>query len=106
RLGRLRLHIPAERYGDVGRKGHIEIAGGESKNARRAVLDDLELDAIEVGLALLPVVRVLHELDRFAAPVFDELEGTCADRLRAHVALGDVAWIDRRITRREQQRER
>src|SRR4029453_2559604 len=55
RLGRLRLHIPPERNGDVGRKGYVEIPGGEGEDTGRTVLDDLELDAVEVRLTLLPV---------------------------------------------------
>jgi hypothetical protein len=82
------------------------IAGREGENARRAVFDDLELDPVEIRPPLLPVVRVLHQLDRLATLVFDELERPGSDRLGAHVALRHVARINGGVARREQQRKR
>ena len=67
----------------------------ERQQARRAILDDLEIDRVEIGTSLLPVILVLHQLDRLAAPELDELEWTGTDRLGPHVALGGVAGVDR-----------
>ena len=75
RLRRLGLDVLEQRDRDVGAERHVELAGHERQDARRAVLDHLPVDAVEVGLALLPVVGVAHELDRVAALELDELEG-------------------------------
>src|ERR1700730_5399418 len=46
-------------------------------------------------LALFPVIEVSCDLDRLVWLEFHEFERTGADRMRAHVARGHVARIDR-----------
>ena len=105
-LRRLRLDVLEQRDRHVGRERHVELAGHERQDAGRAVLDHLPVDAVEIGLALLPVVRVAHELHRLAALELDELERPRADRIGAHVLGRDVAGIDRGVARGEQRDER
>ncbi len=54
------------------------------------------------GQPLLPVIRVLGQLDTLVRLVFDKLERSGADRVLAHLRRRDVARIDRRVARREQ----
>src|SRR5215471_3362076 len=61
----------------------------------RDVLDDLILDAVEVGPALLPVVRVSRDFDRLVRLEFDKFERAGADGIGAHIARADMAGIDR-----------
>ena len=63
-FGACDVDVLEQRHGDVGDERHVELAGHEGQHARRAVVDDLPLDAVEIGLALLPVVGIAHELDR------------------------------------------
>src|SRR5262249_51595142 len=76
-------------------KGHIEIAGREGEDRRRAVWDDRVLDAIKIGQTGLPVVRIAAHLNALVALEFDELEGPGSDWRAAHILRGDVARIDR-----------
>src|SRR5215472_16948133 len=76
-----------KKYGEV-------ISTLPATNARD-VLDDLILDAVEVGPALLPVVRVSRDFDRLVRPEFDKFERAGADGIGAHVARADMAGIDR-----------
>ena len=62
--------------------------------ARRLVVDEAHHDAVEIGQTLAPVVRVLVETHQLAAPPFDELERSGADRL-VGVGVGlDVALAE------------
>ena len=61
---------------------------------------------VEIGLALLEVVRVTDELDDFLLLEFAELEGTGADRLGAHLRRRHVAGIDGAVARGEQDQQR
>ena len=95
-----------QRHGQVERERHVELAGDEGQHAGRAVGDDAPLDGIDVGLPLAPIVGVAHELDRLVALELDELEGTGADRLGAHLGGRHVAGIDRVVAGGEQRDER
>ena len=106
RVRLLRLHVLQQRDRDLGREGHVELAGDEAEDRGRAVRDDRVLDAVEIGQALLPVVRILHELDRLVLLQLDELERPGADRIGALLRRGDVAGIDRRVARREHREQR
>ena len=106
RLRRLGFHVLHQRRGNVGRKRQVEIAGGEGKDAGGAVLDDLDVDAVEIGPALLEVIRIADQADRIAALEFDEFERPGSDRAGAHHILRHVAGVDRRISGSEQQQER
>ena len=106
RVRRLRLDVLEQRDRHFGRERHVELAGDEAEDRGRAVRDDGEFDAVEMRQALLEVVRVLRELDRFVGLELDELERAGADRLGAHVARRDVAGIDRRIAGGEQRQQR
>ena len=88
------------------RKGHVELAGDKGEDRRRAVRNDREVDAVEIGQPRLPVIRVADQLDVLVGLVFDELEGAGADRMLAHLGRGDVAGIDRRLAGGEQQQKR
>ena len=61
--------------------GQVELAGDKAEDRRRAVGDDRVFDAVEIGPALLPVIRVAHELDQFIRLEFDEFERAGADRM-------------------------
>ena len=56
--------------------------------------------------ALLEVVGILRELDRFVGLELDEFERAGADRLGAHLARRDVAGVDRRVAGGEQRQQR
>ena len=56
--------------------------------------------------ALLEVVGVLGELDRFVGLELDEFERAGADRLGAHLGRRDVAGIDGRVAGGEQRQQR
>src|SRR6202022_1069291 len=56
----------------------------------------------EVGSVRFPIIRVARHLDRLVGLVLDEFEWPGADRMAAHLASRNVAWINRRIARREQ----
>jgi len=59
-------HFPGE--------GEIEAVGDEAQDRRRWVADDVEVVAVEVGLVLLPVVRVAHQPDVLELAELGELE--------------------------------
>ena len=65
-----------------------------------------DFDAVEIGLALLPVVRVAHQLACSLLLELGELERPGADRLGAHLGGRDVAGIDRAVARGEQHQQR
>jgi hypothetical protein len=54
------------------------------------------LDAIEIGPAGFPVLRVPGDSDPLVRPEFDEFERAGANRMRAHLARQDVTGVDRR----------
>src|SRR5262249_12107027 len=64
----------------------VVFAGDEGQKARRDVLDDRVFDAVEIGPARLPVVRVAGHGDRLVRLEIDEFERAGADRMFAHVA--------------------
>ena len=67
------------------RGDHAQLPGAEPGDAGRALFDDLEDEALEVRLALLPVVRVLHQDDLAAGgPVLQHV-GTGADRVAQEI---------------------
>src|SRR5205085_6027597 len=66
------------------------------------ILDDLVLDAVEIGPILLPVVGVARDLDGLVGLELDELERTGADRPAPHLRGRHMAGIDRREARGEQ----
>ena len=105
-LGHLALDVGQQGDRHLPREGDVELARHEAQHRRRAVGHDGVLDAVEIGPALLPVVGVLGELDALVLLELDELEGTGADRLGAHLRRRDVAGIDRRVARGEQGGER
>ena len=94
-------HVLHQCHRHVADEGHVEVAGDECQDTCRAVRHDLPLDAVEIGLALVPVARIACERDRLIALELDELEGAGADRLHAHVARRDVAGKDWRQSRRQ-----
>ena len=102
----LRLDVLDQRRRHLGRKGHVDLAGDEGEHRGRAIADDRVFDAVEIRQALLPIVRILRELDRFVLLELDELERTGADRMRAHLRRRDVARIHRRIAGREHRQQR
>ena len=106
RVGRLRLHVLQQRDRDLGREGDVELAGDEAEDRGRAVRHDRVFDAVEIGQALLPVVRVLRQLDRLVLLQLDELERPGADRIGALRRRRDVAGIDRRVAGREHREDR
>ena len=59
-------------------------------------------DAVEIGPARLPVIRVARHRDVFVRLELDEFERAGADRMAAHLARRHVAGIDRRLARGEQ----
>ena len=91
-------HLPGE--------GDVEAARDEAQHRGRAVGHDGELDAVEIGPALPPVVGVPRDLDALVLLEFDELEGAGADRLGAHLRRRHVAGIDRREAGGEQRQDR
>ena len=106
RVRRLRFDVLQQRDRHLGREGHVELAGDEGEDRGRAVRDDGEFDAVEIGQALLPVVGVAGQLDQFVGLELHEFERAGADRMGAHVAGRDVAGIDRRVAGGEQRQQR
>ena len=106
RVRRLRLDVLEQRDRHFGRECHVELAGDEGEKCGRAVRDDGELDAVEIRQALLEVVGIARQLDRFVGLELDELERPGADRVGAHLGRRDVAGIDRRIAGGEQRKQR
>jgi hypothetical protein len=68
----------------------------KGQERRRRVLDDRVLDAVEIGQARLPVIRVLRDLDALVRLELDELERAGADRVLPHLCRRHVARVDRR----------
>ena len=99
RLRRLALQVLQQR--DRG-EDEIELAGGEGQEPRRRIGDDRILDAVEIGPARLPVIRVTGHPDVLVRLVLDEFERAGADRVLAHLRRRDMARIDRRLARGEQ----
>src|SRR5262249_36093922 len=75
-FGSLRANIIEQRGSHFTRKGHVEPPRDEGKNRRRAVGHNSEFDAVQIGQALLPILRIARELDRLVLLHLDELEGT------------------------------
>src|SRR5690606_24674447 len=80
--------------------GPVGLTGLEHGTGRTSgVTATLQLDAVELGLARIPVVVELLIEDDVARPVLDHLEGAGADRIEvvraltcllAHVVLEEV----------------
>src|SRR6266545_422871 len=83
-------------------ESHVELSRNEPQNRRREIAYDRIFDAIEIGPALLPVIRVSRHRDALIGLVFAEFERAGADRMAAHMACRHVARIDRREPRSEQ----
>src|SRR5260370_38238418 len=98
----LRLDVLEKRDRHFGRECHIELPGDKTENRGRPVGYDGELDTVEMGKALLPIIRVPGELDRFVGLELDELERAGADRFGAHVSRRNMAGVDRWLNRSEQ----
>ena len=86
RLRLLALDVLQQRDGHLVGKGHVELAGDKGQQRRRAVRDDRPFDAVEIGPARLPVIRVAGQPDQLVRLVRDEFERPGADRMLAHVA--------------------
>jgi hypothetical protein len=82
-----RRHFPAE--------GEIKSAGDEAQDGGRGIADNVEVDAVEIGLVLFPVVGIAHQPDVLELAELRELERSGADRPRPHLRRRDVAGIDR-----------
>ena len=106
RVRQLALDVLEQRRRDLPREGDVEAPGDEAQHRRAAVGHDRPFDAVEVGLALLPVVRVPRDLEALVRLELDELEGSGADRPGAHLRRRDVAGVHRRIARGEQREQR
>jgi hypothetical protein len=72
---------------------------------RRTSSNNLVFDAIKIRPVFLPVVWIPLDDDVFVRLEFDELEGTCANRMLTHVAGRDVARIDGRVSGSEQREQ-
>ena len=106
RVGHLALDVAHRLHRDLVGKAHVELAGDKSERLGRAVRNDGPLDAVEIGPAGLPVIRVLGEPDIIVRLELDEFERARADRMRAHIARRHVAGVNRRHAGREQHQER
>jgi len=84
RLRRLVLEVLQQR--DCHAEDLIETAGGEPQDAGRQARDDRPVDAIEVGPARFPVLRVPGDSDPLVWPEFNEFERASANWMGAHVA--------------------
>ena len=65
RLRHLALQVLQERDSEAVRPDHVELPGNKCQYGRRHVFDDRELDAVEIGQARLPVIRVAGQLYGF-----------------------------------------
>src|SRR6202011_4336407 len=83
RLRRLALDILQQRYRHAGDR--VELPGNEAQYSRRDTWYYRILDAVEIGSAVLPVIRISGYPDQFIGFEFDEFEGAGADRSSAHV---------------------
>ena len=106
RRRQLGLDVLQQRDRHFPREGDVEAARHEAQNRRAAVGHDGVVDAVEIRLALLPVVGVARDLDAFVLLELDELEGSGADRLGAHLRRRHVAGVHRRVARGEQRGQR
>ena len=95
RVGRLAFDVAHRLHRDLVGKGHVELAGDKGERLGRAVRDDGPLDTVEIGPARLPVIRVLRKSYVIVRLELDEFEWARADRMRAHVARGHVARVNR-----------
>ena len=86
----------------------VHGAGQNCVGQRRHVGDQVELQPVDVGLALFVEVRVLLEHDHRARLVGDELERPASDRLRVEVVAGldQLLRHDRRAGKRHVGQER
>ena len=100
------LDVLQERNRHLGRERHVELARDESKDRGRAVRDDGELYTVEMRQALLEVILVAHQLDRFIGFELDEFERTGADRVAAHLTRRHMAGIDWREAVSEKHQKR
>ncbi len=91
--------------GPLLRHDYVEAAGLEGSDPRPALFDHDEPDPVEVGSTLDEVVGVAHHLDQFTGTVLFELERPGPDAPGAQLGRRNVSWIDRRVSRREQQQE-
>ena len=87
----VRILAQPHRVAQQRQNGDVEAAAFELGGHRLRIGEDADPDAVQIGLAGLPVVRVLLERDVVALDPFDERERTGADRL---VLLGRGLWID------------
>ncbi len=65
--------------------GNVDLALLQAQQRDDRLLADLEGDLVEIGQALVPVVRVLLEDEALAERPFGELVGAAADRILAEV---------------------
>src|SRR6202030_4796398 len=98
----LPLGVFQERHLQKERRGYVNLAGDKGQDPGRRVSDDGILDAVEIGPALLPVLRVPGDPDHLVGLELDKFEGASADRMRADVARRYWAGLDRRKPRGEQ----
>ncbi len=74
---------------------HVDFSGFESDRPCCSVGNDLPVDPVDVGLALLVIVWVLHQLDVSALLPFLEHEGAGTDRrIVSGVSLEVGAFIN------------
>src|SRR5437762_13677870 len=93
-LRRLLSEILQGRRGNAIGRADIEISGEEGQVAWRDLAQYRKLDAIEIGSARFPVIRVFRELDVFVRLELDEFERTGADRLLPYLTRRHMAWVD------------
>src|SRR6185437_2205161 len=105
RLRRLLAEVLQRRRGDPVGRADVEIAGEECQVARRDLAQDRKFDAIEIGPARFPIIRVLAELDVFVWFELDEFKRAGADRFLPHLTRRHVAWVDRRPSRGEERQQ-
>ena len=89
RLRHLALDVLQLRHRDA--EIDVFVAGEERQQPRRDVGDDAVFDAVEIGLARFPVIRVADHRDRLVRLELDEFERPGADRMLPHLRRRDVA---------------
>src|SRR5271165_6775165 len=62
-------------------ESHVELPGRERQCRGRQVLDDRIFNAVEIGPARFPIIRVSRYLDVLVGLEFDEFERASADRM-------------------------
>ncbi|MPL86078.1 hypothetical protein SDC9_32054 [bioreactor metagenome] len=73
----------------------VDLSGLVGHRARGGVGDHVPVDLVEIGLALVPVLGVLHQLDIRALDPFGELERAGADRRVVGRVGGEIgAFVD------------